>query len=252
MYPPCVPAQLVTRRPLPLSSTCKSDLPRLQCRNVKKIRGLNLPGTPWATSACHGGPLLYFLLLKPKSGKDPKEVQSYRPISLLPIIAKLLEKLILRRTDPDFSTSDWMAHHELGFRQAHSTIQHCHRVTHTILKALNNKENCTSVFLDVSQAFDRVWHPGLLYKIKKHLPSFFPPLQSHLSDRQIRTRVTREVSPLFPINSGVLEPMLYLLFTSGLPQAPNITIGAFADDTVILTCHNDILRASSCLQEYLL
>jgi hypothetical protein len=44
--------------------------------------------------------------------------------------------------------------------------------------------------------------------------------------------------------------MLYLLFTSDLPQAPNIKIGTFADDNVILTCHNDILRASSCLQEY--
>jgi hypothetical protein len=70
-------------------------------------------------------------------------------------------------------------------------------------------------------------------------------------------RVKGEVSPLFPISSGVpqgsvLGPMLYLLFTSDLPQAPNITIGTFADDTVILTCHNDILRASSCLQEYLL
>jgi hypothetical protein len=46
--------------------------------------------------------------------------------------------------------------------------------------------------------------------------------------------------------------MLHLLFTSDLPQAPNVTIGTFADDTVILTCHNDIHLASSCLQEYLL
>jgi hypothetical protein len=64
--------------------------------------------------------------------------------------------------------------------------------------------------------------------------------------------VVLEVSPLFPINSGVLQgsvlgPMLYLLFTSDLPQTPNITIGTFADDIVILTCHNYILRAFSCL-----
>jgi hypothetical protein len=45
--------------------------------------------------------------------------------------------------------------------------------------------------------------------------------------------------------------MRYLLFTSYLPQASNITIGTLADDTVILTCHNDILRVSSCFQEYL-
>ena len=50
---------------------------------------------------------------------------------------------------------------------------------------------------------------------------------------------------------SVLRTMLYLLFTSDLPQAPNVTIGTFADDTVILTGHNDVLRASSCLQEYL-
>jgi hypothetical protein len=68
--------------------------------------------------------------------------------------------------------------------------------------------------------------------------------------------LTRRVSALFPINSGVpqgsvLGPLLYLLFISDLPQAPNVTIGTFADDTVILTCHKDVLRASSHLQEYL-
>jgi hypothetical protein len=113
------------------------------------------------------------IILIPKPGRDPKEVKSCRPISLLPIIAKLQEKLLLCRITPNFATSDRISHHQFGFRQADSTIQQCHRITHTILKALNNKDYCTSVFLDVSQAFDRVWHPGLLYKIKKHLPSFF-------------------------------------------------------------------------------
>jgi hypothetical protein len=62
---------------------------------------------------------------------------------------------------------------------------------------------------------------------------------------------------LFPINSGVpqgsvLGPMLYLLFASDLPQEPNITTGTIADDTLILTCHNDVLWASSCFREYLI
>ena len=96
------------------------------------------------------------IILIPKPGKNPKEVKSYRPISLLPIIAKLLEKLVLRRIDPDFATSDWIPRHQFGFRLAHSTIQQCHRLTHTIIKALNNKGHCTSVFLDISQAFDKV------------------------------------------------------------------------------------------------
>jgi hypothetical protein len=167
-----------------------------------------------------------------------------------------MEKLILRRIDPEFSNSDWIHHHQFGFRRAHSTIQQCHRITHTILSTSNNKEYCTSVFLDVSQAFDRVWHPGLLYRIKQHLPAFFPLLKSYLSDRYFRTRVKGEVSALFLIKSGVpqgsvLGPLLYLLFTSDIPQAQSVTIGTFADDTVILTSHKEVLRASSILQDYL-
>ena len=108
------------------------------------------------------------------TGKDRKDVKSYRSISSLPIIAKQLEKLILRRIDPDFTPSEWIPHHHFGFRQTHSTIQQCRRITHTTLKAINNKEHCTSVFLDVSQAFDMVWHPGPLHKIKNHLKTFFP------------------------------------------------------------------------------
>ena len=114
----------------------------------------------------------------------------------------------------------------------------------------------TAAFLDVSQAFDKVWHPGVLYKIKQHLPTFFPILKSYLSDRQSRTRVKGEVSALFPIKSGipqgsVLGPLLYILFTSDLPQAPNVTIGTFADNTAILTSHTNVIRASSTLQDYL-
>ena len=81
--------------------------------------------------------------LMPKPGKVPKDVKSYRPISLSPIIAKLLEKLILRRIDPDFTTSHWISPHQFAFRRTHSTIQQCHRITHIIHKAINNKEYCT-------------------------------------------------------------------------------------------------------------
>ena len=76
------------------------------------------------------------IILIPKPGKDPKEVKSNRRINLLPVIAKLFEKMILHSIDLDFSTSDWIPHHQFGFRRAHSKIQQCHRITHTILKPL--------------------------------------------------------------------------------------------------------------------
>jgi len=69
---------------------------------------------------------------------------------------------------------------------------------------------------------------------------------TQLNNRQSRTRIKGEVSALFPIKSGVpqgsvLGPLLYILFTSDLSQAPNVTIGTFADDTAILTSHMKVL-----------
>jgi hypothetical protein len=86
--------------------------------------------------------------------------------------------------------------------------------------------------LDISQAFDKVWHDGLLYKIKHSLPSYFNLIKSYLSDRQFRTVVNGEVSKVFPVKSGVpqgsiLDPVFYLLYTSDIPTTAETTIGTF-------------------------
>jgi hypothetical protein len=122
-----------------------------------------------------------------------------------------------------------------------STIQQIHRVTDIKNKALEDKKYCAAVFLDVSQAFDRVWHSGLLYKIKQFLPPpYFQLLKSYLSDRQFQVRVGNEKSELQPIKAGVpqgsvLGLTLYVLYTSDLNTSTNTTLGTFADDTIILS-----------------
>jgi hypothetical protein len=110
------------------------------------------------------------IILIPKPGKDLKELTSYRPISLLSIVNKIFEKLLLRRISTDLKPDDWMPPHQFGFRNQHSTVQQTHRIIHTTHQALEAKQYCTSVFLDVSQAFDKVWHAGLLFKFKKVFP----------------------------------------------------------------------------------
>jgi hypothetical protein len=115
-------------------------------------------------------------------------VSSYQPISLLPIISKLLEKLILKIIRSDTNTEEWIPSHQFGFRENHSAVRQIHRITHKIHQALENKEYCTSVFLDVKQAFDRVWYPGLLYKINKYLPiTYYHILKSYINGREFRT-----------------------------------------------------------------
>jgi len=78
---------------------------------------------------------------------------------------KQAQIIMLKRINKETNPQDWIPNHQFDFRQAHSTIQQCHRVADTINKALENRQFCTAAFLDVSQAFDKVWHPGLLYKI---------------------------------------------------------------------------------------
>ena len=68
---------------------------------------------------------------------------------------------------------DWIPNHQFGFRQAHSTVQQCHRIEDVINKTMEIQQYCTATFLDVRQAFDKVWHPGLLFKIKRILPSSY-------------------------------------------------------------------------------
>jgi hypothetical protein len=78
-----------------------------------------------------------------KPGKNPNNVTSYRSISLLSTISKLLEKLIYHRIN---SIIDEIPLHQSGFRHSHSTIQQCHGIVHIINKLFEEKKYCPSVF----------------------------------------------------------------------------------------------------------
>ena len=106
----------------------------------------------------------------PKPGK-PETETSYRPISLLPIVSKPFERLLLNKIKTSVPLSTIIPNHQFGFREGHATVQQCHRTVHYIMEAMDDKKICTAAFLDIQQAFDKVWHKGLLYKIKKRLQS---------------------------------------------------------------------------------
>jgi len=60
--------------------------------------------------------------------------------------------------------------HQFGFRAGHCTVEQLHPVVEQILTAYDNKEYCNSLFLDIREAFDRVWHIELQVKMKQTLP----------------------------------------------------------------------------------
>jgi len=120
-------------------------------------------------------------ILKP--GKPAEDVQSYRPISLLPVLSKVFEKHFITRLQSILQSTQIIPDHQIGFRRTHATIEQVHRIVNTIHRALENKHYCTAAFLDISQAFDKVWHEGLLYKLKTFLPvNMYNILQSYLTN----------------------------------------------------------------------
>jgi hypothetical protein len=150
--------------------------------------------------------------------KPANEVASYRPISLLPVFSKLFEKLLLKRLNPILDAKQIIPSHQSGFQKNHSTIDQVHRITALIEKTLEEKHVCSSIFLDVAQAFKKVWHKGLLHKIELLLPTAYSQLpKSYLSDHYFQVKQEDKYSGLKPIKAAVpqgsvLGPVLYLIY----------------------------------------
>jgi len=128
---------------------------------------------------------------------------------------------------------------------------------HNIHEDFQHKRYCTATFIDISQAFDKVWHPGLLYKLKRTLPhSLYSILKSHLTNRVFQVRYQEECTSLHKIQSGVpqgsiLGPVLYYIFNAELPVSDHTLTATYADDTAILASHTDPLNAGRHLQQHL-
>ena len=124
-----------------------------------------------------------------KPRKPQNEISSSCPISLLPVLSKLFEKLIINRLKPIIEANKLIPSHQCGGREKHLTIDQVHRLTDVIENVFEYKKICSAVFLDVSQAFDKVWHDGFIHKLKTQLPiSFCKLLESYLSEGYFKVK----------------------------------------------------------------
>ena len=105
--------------------------------------------------------------VQPIHKKGNRQIKSnYRPISLLPICGKILEKIVFDQLYSYLNTHNLLSKNQSGFRSGDSTIYQLISITSNIFESFEEYDETRAVFLDISKAFDKVWHEGVLYKLK--------------------------------------------------------------------------------------
>ena len=170
---------------------------------------------------------------------DTDNVSNYRPISLLPILSKILEKIVANQLMLFLESNKLLSESQHGFRKNLSTETALMKVNEVIYNNIDNQKISLLLLLDLSKAFDSVSHEILLEKCNDlNIDQFW--FENYLSDRVQSVKLDSVVSSSKQVNYGVpqgsiLGPILFIIYINNMSQTLNeYTLVQYADDSQII------------------
>ncbi|KAK6174541.1 hypothetical protein SNE40_017797 [Patella caerulea] len=187
---------------------------------------------------------------------DIHDVCNYRPISLLSCLGKVFEKCLHKYLNNFLIENETISPFQSGFKQNDSTIYQLIEINDYIAKALDDGHEIKAVFCDVSRAFDRVWHKGLLNKLYAVgiRDKFLLLIENYLSNRQQVVVIKNETSKMKTVEAGVpqgsvLGPTLFLIYINDVIKNINSHVRLFADDTSLYVTIEDPVLCQTSLND---
>ena len=179
------------------------------------------------------------------------DVTNYRPISLLNSEDKVLERLVFKHLFNHLRGNNLLSSLQSGLLPGDSTVNQLTFLYNIFCQALDSGKEVWAVFCDISKAFDRVWHAGLLVKLQAAgvTGSVHAWFADYLSDRKQRVVLPGALSDWTNIRAGVpqgsiLGPLLFLLYINDIVQDIGSNIRLFADDTSLFIIVDDPVTAA--------
>ena len=189
-------------------------------------------------------------------GGDREVVGNYRPVSLLPLPGKILEKIVHDRMSNFFEESSFLSPNQGSFRKGYSTVSTIADLTDDLFNGINKGHTSLVAFIDLQKAFDTVDTKILLLKLYEAgiRDSTGNWCKSYLTNRSQRTLANGRVSGVLPVTCGVLQgsvlgPLLFLVFINDLQQAlSNCRVKLYADDSVLYHSGVNVAETAQLLQ----